>query len=77
MAFLSCGRAHCPSASLAENRSRPRAFLLRGCIKTEKSPDFSVLKVFWSKFKELKVSYKAKMLDSSFSVSKTLDTPPK
>jgi len=48
-----------------------------GCIKTGKSGDFSVLKVFGSKFKELKVSYKAKKLDSSFGVSKTFDTPPK
>ncbi|PSR05837.1 MAG: hypothetical protein BRD49_03645 [Bacteroidetes bacterium SW_10_40_5] len=47
-----------------------------GCIKTGKFGDFSVLKVFGSKFKELKVSYKAKKLDSSFSVSKTFDIPP-
>ncbi|PSR06532.1 MAG: hypothetical protein BRD49_00015 [Bacteroidetes bacterium SW_10_40_5] len=47
-----------------------------GCIKTGKSVDFSVLKVFRLKFKELKVSYKAKKLDSSFSFSKTFDTPP-
>ena len=49
--------------------------MLKGCIKTGKSGDFSVLKVFRSKFKELKVSYKAKKLDSSFSVSKTFDKP--
>jgi len=47
-----------------------------GCIKTGNPGDFSVLKVFRSKFKELKVSYKAKKLDSSFGVSKTFDNPP-